>query len=145
MRVVLRRAVERDRGFLEEAHLAALGPIALVGYGWTKERLRVQFREEIELANCEVIIAGGTEAGYVSIEDRGPYWYIDAFAIVPNFQRRGIGSIVLRRVLDSAGIIPIRLSVLRTNRARSLYLRHGFRPVAGDPLREVMEWRVTLS
>jgi ribosomal protein S18 acetylase RimI-like enzyme len=130
--VVLRRpASDRDRGFVEEAHVAALGPVALVGYGWTKERLRAQFRTEIDLACC------------VSIEDRHAYWYIDAFAIVPNYQRHGVGGIALRGVLADAGSRPVRLSVLKTNRARALYARLGFRVIAEDRLREQMEWRPT--
>jgi ribosomal protein S18 acetylase RimI-like enzyme len=168
---ILRRpASERDRAFVEEAHVAALGPIALVGYGWPKERLRAQFRTEVELANCEVIVADGRDAGYVSISsslarprprptppptshrtgsprssisDRLAHWYIDAFAIVPNYQRRGIGGAALRGVLAEAGWRPVRLSVLKTNRARSLYLRLGFRVIAEDRLREQMEWRPT--
>ena len=35
-----RRADDLDRDFLEDAHIRALGPTALVGYGWTEERLR---------------------------------------------------------------------------------------------------------
>jgi ribosomal protein S18 acetylase RimI-like enzyme len=141
---ILRRpASERDRGFVEEAHVAALGPIALVGYGWPKERLRAQFRTEVDLACCEVISVDARDAGYISIEDKRAYWYIDAFAILPNYQRRGVGGAVLRGVLDEAGWRVVRLSVLKTNRARSLYLRLGFRVFAEDRLREQMEWRPT--
>jgi ribosomal protein S18 acetylase RimI-like enzyme len=123
--------------------VAALGPVALVGYGWTKERLRAQFKTEIDLACCEVITVDGRDAGYVSIEDRHAYWYIDAFAIVPNYQRHGVGGIALRGVLADAGWRPVRLSVLKTNRARALYLRLGFRVIAEDRLRQQMEWRPT--
>jgi ribosomal protein S18 acetylase RimI-like enzyme len=150
-----RRADEADLELLEEAHLAALGPIALVGYGWTKERLRAQFYSEVELARCEVIEAGlargqarhvsWRDVGYISIEDRGVSWYIDSFAILPNYQRHGIGEAALRSVLEAAGPRPVRLSVLRTNRARSLYARMRFRTIGGDRLREHMEWRAAVS
>lgn len=69
------------------------------------------------------------------------HWYIDAIAIVPNFQRRGVGEAALRDVMDEAGRTPIRLSVLLTNRARGLYRRLGFRVIGGDRQRELMEWR----
>ena len=138
--VVRRRALERDRAFLEQAHLAALGPVALVGYGWTKQRLQSQFLEEVRLKNCEVIVVDGSDAGYISTEDRRTHWYVDAFAIVPNYQRRGIGAAALRGLLADAGARPVRLSVLRTNPARSLYTRLGFRVIGGDRLREFMEW-----
>lgn len=141
--VVRRRARERDRAFLEEAHVAALGPIVLVGMGWTKERLRQQFFREVTLASCEVISVDGRDAGYISTVDRGAYWYIDAFAIVPNYQRKGVGGAALRALLDDAAPRPVRLTVLRTNRARGLYARLGFRIVAEDAQRQLMEWRPT--
>ena len=141
--VVRRRARERDRAFLEEAHVAALGPIVLVGMGWTKERLRQQFFREVTLAHCEVISVDGRDAGYVSTVDRGAYWYIDAIAIVPRYQRKGVGGAVLRALLDDAAPRPVRLTVLRTNRARGLYARLGFVVVAQDGQRELMEWRAT--
>lgn len=136
-----RPASERDRAFIEEAHVAALGPIALVGYGWPKEKLRAQFRTEIDLANCEVISVDHRNAGYISVQDHTRYWYIDAIAILPNYQRHGVGGAAMRSVLIDAGWRPVRLSVLRTNRASSLYLRLGFRVVAGDRMRQLMEWR----
>ena len=136
-----RRADDLDRNFLEEAHIRALGPTALVGYGWTEERLRKQFHREIDLRNCWVIEVDREPAGYVSIEVRDGHWYVDAIAIVPNFQRRGVGEAAMRDLMLEAGRIPIRLSVLLTNRARSLYRRLGFRVIGGDRQRELMEWR----
>ncbi|MCW5804860.1 MAG: GNAT family N-acetyltransferase [Deltaproteobacteria bacterium] len=145
VRVTLRRATSDERTWIEDVHVAALGPVALVGYGWTAERLRAQFRSEVSPATCVVIAtedaAGARDVGYVSIVDRRHHWYIDAFAIAPKFQKKGVGGAALRAILDDAGILPVRLSVLRTNRARSLYLRLGFLVTGGDQLREQMEWR----
>jgi ribosomal protein S18 acetylase RimI-like enzyme len=146
VRVRMRRALEVERAWIEEVHVAALGPVALVGYGWTAERLRGQFRSEVDLLDCAVITvltddAREHRAGYISIQDRGRFWYIDAFAIAPNFQKRGVGAAAMRAILDDAGVLPVRLTVLRTNRARHLYLRLGFQITATDHLREQMEWR----
>lgn len=121
--------------------MRALGPTALVGYGWTEERLRKQFHREVSLDHCWVIVAEGIRAGYLSIERKDGHWYIDAIAVVPNFQRRGVGEAALRDTMIEAGRTPIRLSVLLTNRARGLYRRLGFRVIGGDRQRELMEWR----
>lgn len=140
-RIEWRRAREEDRYFLEEVHVRALGPIALVGYGWTATKTLAQFRTDIALRNCEVIVVDGKDAGYVSIIDRGDLWYIDAIAIAPRYQRKGIGTAVMRNVLDRAGLIPVRLNVLHVNPARVLYERLGFRTLMRDARRQVMEWR----
>lgn len=139
---VLRRpATPWDREFLEEAHVAALGPVALVADGWTAERLRAQFHREVRLDNCWVISAEGARAGYISVEDKRGHWYIDAFAILPKYQGRGVGEAALRNVQAEAAVI--RLSVFLTNRARGLYERMGFRVISVDRGRQLMEWRAT--
>jgi ribosomal protein S18 acetylase RimI-like enzyme len=144
-RVALRRATTDERAWIEDVHVAALGPVALVGYGWTAERLRTQFRKEVSPHTCVVIAThdatGTRDVGYVSIVDRRHHWYIDAFAIAPKFQKKGVGATALRTILEDAGTLPVRLSVLRTNRARTLYLRVGFVVIGGDPQREQMEYR----
>jgi len=135
--------MQADLTFLEEVHVAALGPVALIGYGWPAFKLRAQFRSEIDLATCHVIMVDGRRAGYVSIEDRDSYWYIDAIAIDRRYQSKGIGTLVLRDVLSEAGPRPVRLNVLNVNRARFLYERLGFRVIKRDAQRQVMEWRQT--
>ncbi len=139
--VLRRRATDWDHEFIEDAHVRALGPTVLVGYGWTEERLRKQFNREVNLVDCWVIAVEGIRAGYLALEHKDGHWYIDAIAIVPNFQRRGVGEAVLRDVMLEAGRMPIRLSVLLSNRARGLYRRLGFRVIGGDRQRELMEWR----
>ncbi len=143
MRIQRRRALEHDRGFLEDVHVAALGPVALVGYGWPACRLLDQFHADIDLESCYVLLVDGARAGYFSIEDRGAFWYIDAIAIARKYQRKGIGSAALREILEDAGTTPVRLNVLRINPARELYIRLGFRTILEDTRREIMEWRVT--
>lgn len=140
-RIARRRAIAQDRTFLEDVHVAALGPVALVGYGWPAFRLRDQFQAEIDLVNCQVIVVDGERAGYVSVEDRGQFWYIDAIAIARKHQRQGVGSAVLRAIMDDAGRVPVRLNVLHVNPARALYERLGFRTIIADERRQIMEWR----
>jgi len=141
VRVQRRPAFDRDLSFLEDVHVAALGPVVLVGYGWPAFRLRDQFHKEIDVTNCHVIIVDGIDAGYVSIEDKGEFWYIDAIAIAPKYQKKGVGTAALKSVLAEAGTLPVRLNVLHVNRAKSLYERLGFRTILQDARRQIMEWR----
>ena len=122
--------------------MAALGPVALVGYGWVAERLRKQFHREVTLENCEIILVDSMRAGYLSVEDRGAFWYIDAIAIAPKYQRKGVGGAALEDLLAQTGRVPVRLSVLLVNRARSLYRRLGFVVIGTDGRRELMEYRL---
>ena len=123
--------------------MAALGPVALVGYGWPASRLREQFRSEIDVSTCHLISIDGRRAGYISIEDRDSFWYIDAVAIARRHQGKGIGTLVLRDMLAEAGARPVRLNVLHVNPARALYARLGFRVIRRDNQRQIMEWRAS--
>ena len=145
MKVQRRRALDHDVTFLEDVHVAALGPVALVGYGWPAFRLRDQFHKEIAVRNCHVIIVDGVDAGYLSIEDKIEFWYIDAIAIAPKYQKKGVGTAAIRSVLVEAGTLPVRLNVLHINKAKSLYERLGFRTILEDQRRQIMEWRHRLA
>jgi ribosomal protein S18 acetylase RimI-like enzyme len=143
VKVQRRPAFEHDLSFLEDVHIRALGPVALVGYGWPAFRLRDQFHREIQVMNCHVIIVDGVDAGYLSIEDKREFWYIDAIAIAPKYQRKGVGTATIKDVLADAGTMPVRLNVLHINRAKSLYERLGFRTIMQDARRQIMEWRAS--
>lgn len=143
-RIERRRALREDAAFIEDVHVEALGPVALIGYGWPAVTLREQFRSEIDVATCHVISVDGRRAGYISIEDRDTFWYIDAIAIARRYQNKGIGTLVLRDVLAEAGARPVRLNVLLVNRARALYDRLGFRVIRRDEQRQIMEWRAPM-
>jgi ribosomal protein S18 acetylase RimI-like enzyme len=64
--------------------------------------------------------------------------------IAKEFQRRGFGTQLLKRLLVEAGEskLPIRLRVLAVNPARALYERLGFVVVERTPERLLMEWGV---
>ncbi len=55
--------------------------------------------------------------------------WLEHFYLDPRFQGTGIGSGVLRELLercDGTGVGVVRLNVLRGSAARRLYERHGF-------------------
>lgn len=142
MTIVRRRATMADRSFLEATHVAALGAVAFAADGWDAAKLRDAFRADLELSVCDVIVAGGTDVGYLALEDHDDFWFIDIIAIAPAFQRCGIGSAVLRGVMRDAGALPVQLTVLHVNPlARALYERLGFRSIGTEAIRERLEWR----
>jgi GNAT superfamily N-acetyltransferase len=58
----------------------------------------------------------------------GEGWWLEHFYLVPGLQGRGLGTAVLRTLLersDSEGL-PVRLNVLQGSAVRRLYERHGF-------------------
>lgn len=64
-------------------------------------------------------------------------------ALLPEYRGQGIGSALIRKLQQEAASssVPLRLSVLSANPARSLYARLGFEETADNGMHTRMEWR----
>ena len=67
---------------------------------------------------------------------------INEIEVLPQYQRQGIGTQLLVQQLDEARRVrlPIRLQVLRENRACNLYERLGFKVYDKTETHLLMEW-----
>src|SRR5579871_2945352 len=67
--------------------------------------------------------------GYTQVEEHPHQISVCELVIHPQFQNHGVGTALLRQVMDKARSlgIPVRLGTFKTNRARKLYERLGFR------------------
>lgn len=59
-------------------------------------------------------------------EELGSHWELEVLAIDPAFQRRGIGSMLLRWGMAQASHYRIPLVVAATSNGEYLYRKHGF-------------------
>ena len=136
VRLYVRPATEADRPFLawlEEACMRDYA-VALLG-AWRPRSLDEQAPD-----GCRIIVAGDTDIGCVTTLSRSDHLWVDQLYVAPAFQRKGIGSKVLRMVLaeaETAGL-PVRLSVLATNPALAFYRSHGLRVHEETPERRFM-------
>lgn len=62
--------------------------------------------------------------------------WLEHFYLAPGVQGRGLGSAVLRSLLQrtDADGVPVRMIVLQGSAAQRLYERHGFTVEAEDPI-----------
>ena len=62
--------------------------------------------------------------------------WLEHFYVAPGLQDRGLGSAVLRALLERADAdgVLVRLNVLHGSAARRLYERHGFTVEVQDPI-----------
>lgn len=97
-------------------------------YHEPKAEWRWRFESEI-VAEERVYIAelGGRIAGFLAVKDRGDgHGYLHEIFIAPEFQRRGVGTVLMQlaKELAPAGL---RLHTLQRNaQAAAFYERHGF-------------------
>jgi GNAT superfamily N-acetyltransferase len=83
-------------------------------------------------ASYDVVMVEGEPAGRLYVDRGEEEILLVDVALLPGFRGRGIGSAVLRQVIaeaDAAGKV-LSIHVEKANRARVLYVRHGFAEVA---------------
>jgi ribosomal protein S18 acetylase RimI-like enzyme len=124
----LRPATDNDYELLWTIQRTAIGPYVDATWGWDEAQQRKFFDERFDHRKFQIIQVDGQDAGFLSFERRGDHVYLGNVALLPPFQRRGIGEQVVRYVIDRANALalPVRLQVLRSNPARRFYERLSF-------------------
>ncbi|HEX2076897.1 MAG TPA: GNAT family N-acetyltransferase [Longimicrobium sp.] len=128
-RLTTRPSLESDREFAYAVKRAALGPYVAQTWGWDEAEQQAWHAADWQLRRPDIIVLDGEDVGTVQYVRRQRGYHLGEFYLLPAHQRRGIGSRLLRRMLDRADAegVPVRLEVIRINPAKSLYERHGFR------------------
>jgi ribosomal protein S18 acetylase RimI-like enzyme len=126
----LRAATEEDFGFLLRLHERTMRPYVEITFGpWDTEWQKAYFRQHFHPQRIQIIQIDGQDAGMIEIQERSEEVFIINIEVAPEYQRKGLGSRVIRDILAEAEREgkPVALQVLKANvRARSLYQRLGF-------------------
>ena len=124
MQIEYRDAAETDLEFLDALHTACMKKHVSKIYPWKP----LLFRQTFNPKAVQIVLDNGVQVGMLQTDIREHEIYLANLLIAPAFQKRRIGSIVLRRVLALSGKLklPIKLQVLRRNQAKRFYERFGF-------------------
>ena len=128
MEFTRRVAAEADRAFVREANKRAYEDVVVRQFGeWDEDTQDAHFEEKWERAGFEVVEVRGRRVGAIWTIDDGDYLWLREVFLLPAHQGRGIGSQLVRQELANARRLrkPLRLRVLRENRARALFERLG--------------------
>lgn len=111
----------------------------------TQYRVRREgFRQMAGDAPGTILCVDGEPAGWLVLAETEEAILIVNIAVLEAWQGRGLGTWMLRSVIEKAGQrhIPVQLEVARINdAARRLYLRLGFHEVGGNEIHHQMEWK----
>lgn len=127
--ITFRAADVEDFEFIFELHKATLGPYVNQVWGWDDEDQRAYLGRTLDIAATQVIVVDGVDAGRLNLAHQEGDVYVGLIEVAAGFQRRGIGSRILRDVLHDAfgADRGVRLSVLKVNSdAHRLYRPLGF-------------------
>ena len=125
----LRPAWSSDFEFGFDVKRQALGPYVDSRWGWDEEVQRKMHQDRWRYRTWYILELDGKRVGTVAITRMEQFIRFGEFYVLPTFQRQGLGTAVLTRVLADADAahLPVRLECLKWNPAASLYKRHGFR------------------
>ena len=129
MELTRRLATESDKPFVWEANRQAYQDVVVRQFGqWDEESQERDFNEKWESADFELVELAGEPVGAIWTTDEGEYLRLREVFLLPDYQGKGIGSQLVKQELTRARQQhkPLRLRVLRENRARALYERLGF-------------------
>ena len=125
-----RPATKDDVEFARRAHHLAYREVVVRQFGeWDEGRQDTFFDTGWTSAQHEILLCDGAPCGYVSVDEFPGYTHVRELVIHPEYQRRGIGTAFLRQVVQQAQArhVPVRLGVLRENRAVEFYRKLGFK------------------
>src|SRR5215216_4354916 len=139
----LRVARSGDREFLFRLNEATMRVYVERVWGWDEAEQAIIFEERFDPERWQIIQFGGQDIGVLIVEEQSEEIILASIEILPEWQRQGIGSSVVRSVMDRAQASgkPLSLRVLHVNqRARSLYERLGFRPFKKIETHTYLRW-----
>lgn len=122
----LRPATIADQAFCWQLHQATMKPYVAATWGWDEADQLARFEAGFDPGTCQIIEVHGDPVGVLQVDLAGTPVRLRNLQIAPRCQRRGLGSAVIRSVLDSVEGRGVRLRVLKVNPARHLYERMGF-------------------
>jgi ribosomal protein S18 acetylase RimI-like enzyme len=150
--ITVRPEQPQDEAFLFELY-AGTRQEELDAWGWPPEMrnafLALQFKasqgrhQAYPDAEFLVVQLDGVNAGRMIVHRTPEDVQLVDIALLPGYRNGGVGAALLQRLFGEAAATqkPIRLQVLRGNRAVRLYRRLGFAHTGETELYLLMEWR----
>lgn len=111
---------------------------------WQFEMQRREYDARFPNARYEVILVDGRPAGRIWVGSDDEQIHLLDIAVLPEFQNRGVGTLLLRRLMDEASRankLLRHMVFLLNNDAHRFYERLGFVVIEDLGAYKHMEWR----
>jgi ribosomal protein S18 acetylase RimI-like enzyme len=151
-KITLRPVQESDEGFLLSVYASTRADeLAVVPWGpeqkaaFVKMQFSAQARHysaEHPGANHDIIYLDAAPVGRLYLDRNADAFHILDVTLLPQFRNVGIGTVLLRRIIDEAGknTKPVTIYVETFNRALSLFGKLGFHTVAEEGFCRLLQW-----
>lgn len=132
-----------EKEFCRQLHHAAYRDVIVRQFGAWNEPLQDSFFENTFKSSGEIILWNGDAVGFLAKGIFPDHVFLSELQLLPEYQGRGVGTRIIRQIQEEAAQLkrPIRLQVLRENKARELYERLGFTTSGETGTHVLMEWK----
>lgn len=151
--ITLRPVTEADEDLLLAIYTSTRGE-ELSRVPWTPEQkdafVRMQFAAqkrhyaaEHPQANHDLICADGVPVGRIYLDREGEAFHILDITMLPHHRNAGVGSYLLRQLLDEASKAgkPVTIYVESFNPSLRLFTRLGFAKVEENGFQLLLQWK----
>ena len=134
MNIALRPASDNDVAFARSVYFATMRESIEHLFGWEQSEQEKKFAQFFKLDEVRIITADGRDVGWIQEQISEKSFNLGSFYVAPTMQGQGIGTKVLRTLLEQAASESkvMTLAVLKINSARQFYEKHGFRITQED-------------
>ena len=143
MDITLQPATKADTEFARSVHHRAYHNAVVTQFGtWDENAQDGFFETEWSQPGHEIVLWHGTPCGYARYERLASEIQAHELVLLPEFQGKGIGSFLLRKMLAEGTDrhVPVTLKVLQRNRAFELYTKLGFKEIGRTDTHVLMKW-----
>ena len=142
MLITLRPARSEDHTFARNLCFETMRGIVDALFGWNEADQQAKFARQFKVEESRIIVANGQDIGWLQVQEMPDSVNLGQFYIAPAYQGCGIGTYVLTLLMAEARDEgrSITLSVIKSNPARRLYQRLGFRQTGEDRHKVRMRW-----
>lgn len=150
--ISLRAVTAEDEAFLFEVY-ASTRRAEMLSWGWDRAQqdafLKMQFKAqhqayevEDEATDTKIILLEGKPVGRLIVNRTEDEIRLTDIALLTEYRSSGIGTGLIKDLFDEAYRAgkPVRLHVLKNNRAIHLYERLGFKTTGENGMHFQMEW-----
>jgi len=134
-------ADESHREFSYQVKKVAEGEYITRMFGWDESKQRDFHAKAWQQYKPDIITYDGKPIGTIATIENEDRVEIGQFFILPDYQNKGIGTHLLKSILDKADQLGknVTLRFLKNSPVKSLYVRNGFQIVHADERLYYME------
>ncbi|PWK73862.1 GNAT family N-acetyltransferase [Aminobacter sp. AP02] len=138
----MRPAAAGDFGFCRALYLSSMHPLQKALGIWDEKKVKNAFKEYFKSEEIRIVLVDGVKAGWIQVSHTASEVHLDQIHLNEEIRGRGIGTKLIRETMAEARSMgkPLLLSLLRGNRAISLYRRLGFELNGSDHTKLHMRW-----